>query len=232
MNKLIKRLVAQLPKNRRFTLPKKVAQIDVDMINAFTEVCPNELPVPGALEIVTPINKLAQNSDLRVGSKCAHPDDAQWITENVDEIGSANDNKYAPHKWVRHGVPGTLGFEMISGMPQPLEYDFFVWKGIESYLHPYGVCYHDPLKTLSTGLIEWLVAYQVTDVLVTGLAEDYCVATTALELAETGLFNVIIIRECTRAIDILKIAQVEKELKNKGVVIFDTISEYLQSKAA
>ena len=52
--------------------------------------------------------------------------------------------------WVSHCVPGTPGFELLDELPQPLDYDYFVWKGVEPDLHPYGACYHDLAEKRST----------------------------------------------------------------------------------
>ena len=35
------------------------------------------------------------------------------------------------HYWPLHCVPSTKGFELISGLPHPKDYDYFIWKGIE-----------------------------------------------------------------------------------------------------
>lgn len=210
----------------RKDLPRKVASIEVDVINSFTELCMDELPVKNAVQIVEPINRLSAKVDLRVGSKCAHQEDAEWVTDKNEEIGAARDNPQSPHKWKSHGVPGTFGFEMVDGMPDPIEYDYFVWKGIESKFHPYGVCYHNITKELSTGLIEWLVMNDVTEVVVSGLAYDYCVRETLLELAETKLFKVVVIKECTKGLKPESYPALEKEFMDNGVEIIETVDQF------
>jgi nicotinamidase/pyrazinamidase len=42
-------------------------------------------------------------------------------------------------KWNRHCVVGTPGAELLDGLPQVLEYDFQVNKGMDPNAHPYGV---------------------------------------------------------------------------------------------
>lgn len=214
-------LLLELRKN----LPEVMASVEVDVMKTFSELCPNELPVEGALEIVKPINKMAMKAEFRIGTKCAHSEKAEWRTNKNEEVGQSRDNPQSPHKWKMHGVPGTMGFEMLDGMPEPTEYDYFVWKGMETDLHPYGACYHDPLNKISTGLIEWLLINDVTTVVVSGLAFDYCVKTTALELAETGLFKVVLIKECTRGINPNGYDAVEKELTDNGVILLNTVEE-------
>lgn len=67
-------------------------------------------------------------------------------------------------------MPGTPGFELLDDLPAPLDYDYFVWKGVEPDLHPYGACYHDLAEKRSTGVIEFLRQNDVDLVLVGGLA--------------------------------------------------------------
>ena len=81
--------------------------------------------------------------------------------------------------WPVHAVPGTEGFELLPGLPRPADYDFFVWKGVELDMHPYGACFHDIAETMSTGVIEWLQARNISHVLVGGLATDFCVLNRA-----------------------------------------------------
>ena len=33
--------------------------------------------------------------------------------------------------WVSHCGPGTPGFALLDGLPDPIDYDYFVWKGVE-----------------------------------------------------------------------------------------------------
>ena len=71
------------------------------------------------------------------------------------------------------------------------EYDFFVAKGFEPDLHPYSSCYHDLKKKISTGLIEWYQAKGISTVIVGGLATNYCVGETVIDLSLAG-FQVIL----------------------------------------
>jgi nicotinamidase/pyrazinamidase len=63
-------------------------------------------------------------------------------------------------------------------------------------MHPYGSCFHDLKGRLSTGLIEFLRAHQVNLVLAGGLATDYCVKTTVLQLLGAGFQVVVNLGAC------------------------------------
>src|SRR5690606_1573504 len=143
--------------------------------NGFTPICPNELPVPHGDEIADALNQQASFAKFRIGSKDAHPQNAIWVTEDTAHhpIASTIESSTSSHidvYWPIHCVPGTKGFELIENLPHPSEYDFFIYKGIEPDMHPYGACYHDLQNRLSTGLIEFLKINAVDVVLVGGLA--------------------------------------------------------------
>ena len=74
-----------------------------------------------------------------------------------------------------------------------------VGKGSDPEKHPYGACYHDLAGTESTGLIEWLRAHAVTTVIVGGLATDYCMKTTALQLKKAGYAVIVNLAACRSA---------------------------------
>ncbi len=177
----------------------KIASFDVDAQKGFTPLCPNELPVPEGDVIVPALNQLAERAQLRVGSKDAHSPQAAWVVPDHAQMLQALPLANADLTWVSHCVPGTPGFELLDGLPAPLDYDYFVWKGVEPDLHPYGACYHDLAEKRSTGVIEFLRQNGVDLVLVGGLALDYCVKTTALQLRRAG-FEVIVYLPACRGI--------------------------------
>ncbi|GAB4201437.1 MAG: isochorismatase family protein [Wenzhouxiangellaceae bacterium] len=209
-----------------------IASFDVDAQCTFTELCPDELPVKGGQDIAAALNAQARLASLRVGSKDAHSPHALWITRNPDEIGQApvqlpddSDKTLANMDvcWPPHAVPGTQGFELIPGLPPVTDYDYFVWKGVEVDMHPYGACYHDLAERLSTGVIEFLRAREITTVLVGGLATDYCVKTTALQLARAG-FDVILNLAACRGIAEASCAQAISEMRAAGIQVVDQLS--------
>ncbi|PJC93094.1 nicotinamidase, partial [Aeromonas lusitana] len=120
-----------------------VASLDIDAQKGFTPLCPNELPVVGGDEIVAALNAQAALASLRIGSKDAHPRNAAWVVTDPAGMLLPLDMPNADLTWPAHCVPGTPGFELLDGLPAPIDYDFFVWKGVEPDLHPYGACFHD-----------------------------------------------------------------------------------------
>lgn len=176
------------------------ASFDVDAQKSFTPLCPDELPVAGGDQIGGALNFMARFARLRVGSKDAHASNAAWQVTGHENMLKPTGLKHADVTWVRHCVPGTEGFTLLDELPTPYDYDYFVWKGVEPDLHPYGACYHDLDDKLSTGVIEVLKAQGIEQVIVGGLALDYCVKTTALQLAAAG-FAVLLYLPACRGID-------------------------------
>ncbi len=187
------------------------ASLDVDATNCFTPVCPEELPVPGGHSIVLELNKQATKTKFRVMSKDVHASESDWEATDEHPQGEAIvDSPDVDRRWNRHSISGTFGHQLIAGLPHPRDYDFWVTKGTEKDMHPYGACYQDLGKKISTGVIEWLKVNGVTTVIVGGLALEFCVKETVLELLQAG-FIVILNLGATRGIfpDLMEAALAE-----------------------
>jgi len=193
-----------------------VASFDVDAQNTFTPLCPRELPVEGGDQIADELNRQAGHAKYRIGSKDAHSPKAVWVAtpEHPQFEPVAGDN--VDVRWNLHAVPGSEGFELISGLPRPAEYDYFVWKGVETDMHPYGACYHDLAETQSTGVIEYLRCQGVETVIVGGLATDYCVKQTSLQLARAG-FRVILNEAACRGVAPDSTSQALRDMDHAGI---------------
>lgn len=173
------------------------ASFDVDAQNGFTPLCPGELPVTNGHEIVDELNKQATFASIRVGSKDAHPLGAfHAATYDQPQFSPVSGFLNIDIRWNVHCVPGTFGFQLIKGLPKWDEYHFFVWKGIEPDAHPYGACYHDLHNKRTTGVIEFLKANHIETVIVGGLATDYCIKTTVLQLLGAGFAVILNLGAC------------------------------------
>lgn len=203
----------QLPDHNR------IASFDVDAQRTFTPLCPDELPVEGGHAIGPELNRQATLARWRLGSKDSHSPEAVWVTGNADLIGRPGvPGPNVEEHWPVHAVPGTEGFELVPGLPRPDQYDFFVWKGVELDMHPYGACFHDIAERMSTGVIEWLNVREVSHVLVGGLATDFCVKATALQLQAAG-FQVCLNLAACRGIDAGSTRKALEQMRAAGVVV-------------
>ncbi len=207
-------------------LPHKsaIAAFDVDVQRTFTPLCPQELPVEGADQLAQPLNAQAELAQYRVGSKDAHSLKAKWIADESHPQLSPVDGENMDVRWVPHAIVGTSGFDLIPGMPAVTHYDFFVWKGIELDMHPYGACYHDFAEKLSTGVIEFLKFRHVELVLVGGLVTDHCVKATALQLRRAS-FDVLVNLSACVGISPETTDAAINEMKSQGIEIVADLSQ-------
>jgi nicotinamidase/pyrazinamidase len=202
------------------------ASLDVDAQCTFTHLCPLELPVTGGEDIAGELNAQAKKAIVRIGTKDAHSPGSLWVdTDKTPQFTPIPGYENMDIRWRIHGVPGSAGFNLIPGLPKPSEYDFFVWKGIELDMHPYGACYHDLKNKMSTGLIEWLQVKGIEVVIVGGLATDYCVRQTVLQLREAKI-NVIVNKAACRGIWATTNEEEQmKEFEAKGAYIIENAEE-------
>ena len=203
---------------------EKVASLAVDAQNCFTPLCPDELPVPEGNQVAGELNRQAEFAFVRLGSKDAHPPHSIW--EATDEAAplTAVEGLNVDVRWPRHGVPGTFGFELLADLPHVHDYDYFVWKGVEPDMHPYGCCYHDLSDKRSTGMIEYLKSRDIETVLVGGLALDYCVKVSALQLVRAG-FRVVVNRGATRGLAPDSSAVAIDEMSRAGIEFVDSAEQ-------
>jgi nicotinamidase/pyrazinamidase len=111
---------------------RESALIVVDVQRGFTTLCPEELPVPGGLEIVPAINRLLGLDWARIdATQDWHPSDHRSF------LGHA-DNLYRPHC-----VMGTRGAEFVPGLDTHRFHA--IWrKGFQRDFEAYAVTAQHP----------------------------------------------------------------------------------------
>ncbi len=196
-----------------------VIAIDVDAQCTFTPLCPHELPVVDGDKIVDELNQQALLADFRVLTKDAHNPNSLWVASETTPALSPLPYPNADLSWPRHAEVGSFGFEALPGLPRPIDYDFLIYKGVENDLHPYGACYHDLNDKISTGLIEWLQAKGATQIIVGGLATDFCVKTTVLQLLKADDWQVIVNLAACRGIAPDSIQSAKEQMQQAGAVL-------------
>jgi nicotinamidase/pyrazinamidase len=155
----------------------------VDAQRGFTALCPEELPVPGGLEIVPRVNRLLELPWARIdASQDWHPPD------HCSFLGR-RDNLYPPHC-----VQGTPGADFLPGLRT--ERFGAVWrKGFDRNADAYAVTAQHP------GLPALFRAEGITAVAVCGLATNICCFYTARELRRAG-FRVLLVEDASAGIDV------------------------------
>jgi len=206
--------------------PAVTASFDVDPQRGFSPLCPQELPVPKGDQIVNELNDQATFAAARLVSKDCHPAEAPWVADSPEETLQpvSGDFPDLDVKWPAHCVVGTEGNRLLPGLPAEADYDLVIEKGIDPLKHPYGACYHDLQETESTGAIEWLKERGITTLIVGGLATDYCVKTTVLQLLRAG-FQVIVNLASCRGISPDTTTAAIAAMHEQGAILIDNSHE-------
>ena len=169
----------------------------VDMQRGFTTLCPDELPVPGGLEIVPAVNRLLDLPWARLDtSQDWHPPD------HCSFLGQ-RDNFYPPHC-----VGGTPGAEFLPGLHT--ERFHAVWrKGFDRDFEAYaGTAQHPGLPAL-------LRDSRITAVVVCGLATNICCFYAARDLRRAG-FEVLLAEDASAGIDVPEANLFQDRAKAEG----------------
>jgi nicotinamidase/pyrazinamidase len=173
------------------------ALLVVDAQCGFTELCPEELPVPGALAIVPFVNQLLAQPWKRIdASQDWHPPDHRSF------FGRA-DNLYPPHC-----VAGTRGAEFIPGIDARRFQT--VWrKGFDRDFEAYAVTAQHP------GFAACLRASGIATVAVCGLALNICCFFAARDLRRDGL-HVLMVEDASAGIDVPAAGLFQKRTKKEA----------------
>jgi nicotinamidase/pyrazinamidase len=122
--------------------------------------------------------------------------------------------------WPDHCVQGTAGAALHPELPSDM-LSVIVRKGTDPAVDSYsGIRNNWDARgnRPSTGLAGYLRDRGITDVVLCGLARDYCVKWTAEDAASEG-FAVTFLWDLTRAVDPASDAQVRRDLESAGVTV-------------
>jgi nicotinamidase/pyrazinamidase len=159
------------------------ALIVVDAQCGFSELCPQELPVPGGLAIVPAINRLLELNWARIDAS------QDWHPPDHCSFFGQRDNLYPPHC-----VQGTRGADFLPGLRS--ERFHTIWrKGFFRDRDAYAITAQHP------AFIALLRSTNIESVVVCGLAKNICVFYTARDLRKAG-FQVIIADDASAGIDV------------------------------
>lgn len=169
----------------------------VDPQCGFTELCPEELPVPGGAEIVPAINELLALPFARIDAT------QDWHPADHCSFLGCRDNLYPPHC-----VAGTRGSEFLPG----LHTDRFnsIWrKGYDREFEAYAV------TAQHSGFTTFLKSSGITDVVVCGIATNICCFFAARDLRLAG-FNVWMAEDASAGIDVPAAGLFQADAKRDG----------------
>ncbi|MGF7161189.1 nicotinamidase/pyrazinamidase [Rhodoligotrophos appendicifer] len=204
---------------RRFT-PETTALIVIDVQNDF---CPGgALAVPAGHEVIDPINRLIRNFDNVVLTQDWHPADHSSFasTQPGADPFSTHEMHYGPQTlWPDHCVQGTPGAEFHEELLHQ-EAQVIIRKGSRKHVDSYSAFFENDHKT-TTGLAGYLHERGLTELLLTGLATDFCVAYSALDAARLGFKTTVAMNAC-RHIDLNgSLSEAERQMRDAGVALVD-----------
>lgn len=175
------------------------ALIVVDMQVDF---CPGgALAVARGNEIVAPINALMPQYDAVILTQDWHPADHASFADNHGAAPySTTQMPYGPQVlWPRHCVIGSDGAAFHAGLDLSRA-DLILRKGFRPGIDSYSAFFENDRST-ATGLAGYLRDRGLDDLHFVGLAQDFCVAWSAMDAVRLG-FAATVIETATRAIDL------------------------------
>ena len=176
------------------------ALIVIDIQNDF---CPGgSLAVERGDDVVAPINELIERSANVILTQDWHPVDHLSFADKHPGK-SVFETVTLPYGaqtlWPPHCIQGTRG----AAFHGDLDYtraQLIVRKGFRVEIDSYSAFFEND-KTTSTGLGGYLRDRSIMNLVVVGLATDYCVAWSAMDAARLGFNTTVMISAC-RAIDL------------------------------
>ncbi|MFV0305947.1 MAG: bifunctional nicotinamidase/pyrazinamidase [Moheibacter sp.] len=190
------------------------ALVIVDVQNDFLEK--GSLAVPNGNEVIPIINKLQNKFDLIIATQDWHPKNHKSFAtqhSNKKVFDQIELNGQTQTLWPIHCVQGTLGAEFHSDL-NTNKIEAVFRKGMDLEIDSYSG-FFDNGKQKNTGLFGYLNDRNIKEVVIVGLAADYCVYFTANDALELG-FDTTIIKNATRAIDVENWARLKVLFQSKG----------------
>ena len=187
------------------------ALIIVDVQNDFCEG--GSLAVPGGAAVAGAISEYLDTHNREFDYVVATQD---W---HIDPGSHFSDSPDYKDSWPRHCVAGTRGAELHPDLDTEYVDAYFrkgqyaaAYSGFEGLLAPEdavptgerqagGLPGSDALESDedAIGLDDWLQSHDVEDLVVVGIATDYCVKATALDAVQAG-YGVTVVRSLTAGI--------------------------------
>lgn len=225
--------------NNKITYDKKFVLGIIDPQNDFFEY--GSLAIPNANEIIGPINKLRFEISNSLDNTFISLD-----THSLNHISFATTHDKEPYSklrlsslmenkdiieteqtlWPVHCVENTWGHQIHQHLIT-IPSDLIIKKGIKRNVESYSAFGDENQnKYENTGLNDILRNIGYTDIILVGLATDYCVYNTALDALRHG-YKVHIILSCVRGVAKQTTLDAIEDMKMKGVNFYDDIDDYL-----
>jgi len=212
--------------DRSIAIGNNTALLVVDVQNDFLPQ--GALAVPRGDEVIPVINQIAPLFQQVVITQDWHPAGHSSFSSSHPGYQDYQviDMPYGPQcLWPDHCIQGSVGAELSNGLSLP-HARLILRKGVHQSIDSYSA-FLEADRSTSTGLLAWLQAQGIDQVVITGLATDFCVAWTAIDAAQAGLATWVVEDAC-RAIDIDGSLQRAKLAMQDAGVIFLTSQQLHQ----
>ena len=198
------------------------ALLVIDVQNDF---CPGgQLAVQDGDQVVAPINLMITSATHIVATQDWHPDGhASFATSHEGRKPfDAIEFSYGMQTlWPDHCVQGSAG----AAFHPELRIDaahMIIRKGFRSAIDSYSAFFENDQTTV-TGLHGYLQNRSVGQLVLAGLATDYCVAYSALDAARLG-YDVHVVLPACRAIDLDgSMAAAAQQMRAAGITLRETL---------
>ncbi len=201
---------------------KQTALLVIDVQNDF---CPGgALAVEQGDQVVAPINTMMGKFENIVLTQDWHPSDHVSFASNHQDTSpfqTISLDYGAQTLWPDHCVAASSGAKFHKDLDTNLA-QMVVRKGFRSQIDSYSAFFEND-QTTPTGLHGYLQERAITDLVLCGLATDYCVAWSALDAAKLGYKASVVLPAC-RAIDLEgSLAMQIEKMAEAGIKIEDTL---------
>lgn len=176
------------------------ALVIVDIQNDF---CPGgALAVPGGDKIIPLVNELSGQFDCVVQTQDWHPADHLSFASNHEGKSPYDtvDMDYGKQVlWPDHCIQGSKGAEFHPDV-ETVPSQVIIRKGYRKHIDSYSAFFENDHDT-TTGLHGYLTERKIEELVITGLATDFCVKWTVLDALKLG-YKVTLVQDAVRGIDI------------------------------
>lgn len=195
--------------------PRHTSLLVVDVQQGFTDLCPGELPVPGALGIVPRVNALLALPFARIDAT------RDWHPPDHCSFHGRRDDLYPPHC-----VTGSPGAEFVPGL-HTHRFSTIWRKGYDRDFEAYAVTAQHP------AFAAFLRMSGITAVVVCGIATNICCFYAARDLKTAG-FEVWLAEDASAGIDVPAAGLFQDRAKVEGCALgirYATVAEIRDAMA-
>ena len=191
------------------------------VIDVQVDFCPGgALAVQGGDEIVALINDLMTQSQTVILTQDWHPAGHSSFARSHEHKTPMEliEMPYGPQVlWPDHCVQGSPGAAFHPDLNTD-KADMILRKGFRPHIDSYSAFFEND-KTTPTGLGGYLTTRGISELVMVGLATDFCVAHSALDAAKLG-YHVRVLQPACRAIDMDgSLVAARQTMRSAGVVL-------------